>query len=244
MKLIDLTTTLRNQPGRVNPQIVPQSHEDIAIERARQIGIRPDQFPRPGVHFATEQITGAVHGSATHVDAPWHYGPESEGRPARTVDELPLEWFYGDAVVLDFSADQDGGDIEVADVERALGSYRVKPGDIILIRTDLLRSTEPERHLRLRQLTRASAGYLLDRGVRVIGVDFNSPDRSNSEELAKGHPERYYPAHHLGRDREYCIVELLTNLDQLPHDGFKVALFPLKIERGSGGWCRAVAFVP
>lgn len=58
-----------------------------------------------------------------------------------------------------------------------------------------------------------------------------------------GSPERYFPVHTYGRKREFCLVEMLTNLDVLPHHGFQVALFPVKIARGSGGWCRAVAFV-
>jgi kynurenine formamidase len=34
-----------------------------------------------------------------------------------------------------------------------------------------------------------------------------------------------------------------VNLDKLPPTGFKVALFPIKIRRGSGAWCRAVAIL-
>lgn len=32
-----------------------------------------------------------------------------------------------------------------------------------------------------------------------------------------------------------------TNLDRI---GFKIALFPIKVEKASGVWIRAVAFVP
>lgn len=243
VRLVDLTMTIANRPPRANPVIVPTEHRAAAIERAGQIGITPEQFPKPGIHFASEKITAIVHGSGTHVDAPWHYGPESDGRPARTIDQLPLEWFYGDGVVLDFSARQDGGELTPKDIEEALKGYALKPLDIVLIRTDLDKSSDPNKHLRMRELSRAAAEYLIDLGVRVIGVDAASPDRSNVEELKAGRTERYYPAHHLGRDREYCIVELLENLQELPHHGFKIALFPLKIEHGSGGWCRAVAFV-
>jgi len=40
--------------------------------------------------------------SGTHIDAPWHYNPVSEGKRAKTINEVPLEYFYGDGVVLDF----------------------------------------------------------------------------------------------------------------------------------------------
>jgi kynurenine formamidase len=34
-----------------------------------------------------------------------------------------------------------------------------------------------------------------------------------------------------------------VNLDKLPPTDFKVALFPIKIKRASGAWCRAVAIL-
>jgi kynurenine formamidase len=242
--LLDLTMSLANRPGRANPLIETISHEQAAVERSQQIGITPADFPIPGIHFGSERISAQVHGSATHVDAPWHYGPTTNGRLARSIDELPLDWFYGDAVVLDFSTRQDGGELTAMDIEDALAGYALKNGDIVLIRTDLDKLDDPQKHLRMRELSRPAAEYLLDRGVRVIGIDAASPDRSHSDELKAGRRDRYYPAHHLGREREYCIVELLTNLHLLPHHGFRVALFPIKVERGSGGWCRAVAFLP
>ena len=54
------------------------------------------------------------------VDAPWHYYPTSGGKKARTIDELPLEWFYGDGVVLDMRHKEQGGLISTEDVKAAL----------------------------------------------------------------------------------------------------------------------------
>jgi kynurenine formamidase len=39
-------------------------------------------------------------------------------------------------------------------------------------------------------------------------------------------------------------AEKLANLDKLPPFGFKISLFPIKIEKASGAWIRAVAYVP
>lgn len=243
MRIIDLSVTIRQREGRQNPRIERIDHATGATQRAAQFGISPSQFPVPGIHFAHERISAIVHGSGTHVDAPWHYGPTSEGAPARGIDELPLEWFHGPGVVLDMSARQDGGVMTADDVHAALNGHSLRPGEIVLIRTDLDKATDAGRDSRQRDLGRDAAVYLLDRGVRVIGVDARSPERPNSDALKAGQPERYLPVHHLGREREFCIVELLTNLHLLPPHGFTVSLFPIKIERGSGGWCRAVAFV-
>ncbi len=53
-----------------------------------------------------------------------------------------------------------------------------------------------------------------------------------------------WEAHFARIEREYCQIEKLANLDQIPRPfGFKVSCLPIKIQGGSGGWCRTVAFV-
>lgn len=45
--------------------------------------------------------------------------------------------------------------------------------------------------------------------------------------------------------KEYCQIEKLANLDQIPRPhGFYVSCLPVKIAGASAGWCRAVAMVP
>jgi len=52
------------------------------------------------------------------------------------------------------------------------------------------------------------------------------------------------PAHYAGREREYCHMEKMANFGAIPTaTGFTVACFPVKVHRGSGGWCRPVAIV-
>jgi kynurenine formamidase len=58
-------------------------------------------------------------------------------------------------------------------------------------------------------------------------------------------PNVLWPCHYVGREREYLHAEKLANLDQIPRPtDFQVFLFPVKVERATGGWCRAVAIVP
>ena len=52
-----------------------------------------------------------------------------------------------------------------------------------------------------------------------------------------------WEGHKAGREIGYCHMEKLSNLDALPDHGFKVACFPVKIERASAGWTRAVAII-
>jgi len=52
-----------------------------------------------------------------------------------------------------------------------------------------------------------------------------------------------WEGHKAGRHIGYCHIEKLHNLEQLPSTGFAVSCFPVKIERASAGWTRAVAII-
>ena len=81
-----------------------------------------------------------------------------------------------------------------------------------------------------------------------MGIDAPGWERSLAlmvAEYKSGKPKgEYWQAHLVGREREYCQIEGLANLDAIPKPyGFKVAVFPIKIYRGSGAWIRAVAIL-
>ena len=90
--------------------------------------------------------------------------------------------------------------------------------------------------------------WLLDQGIHVIGIDgwgFDRPAGAMLNDYLQTHDSStLLPAHMVGREREYCHIEKLANLDKIPVPyGFWVCCFPVKIERGSAGWVRAVALV-
>jgi kynurenine formamidase len=250
-KIIDLSVTIRN--GSFDPAqatIVYKSHEEVGLARAKELGVSPQDFPNPNEHMANEVVTLSPH-SGTHLDGSYHYGPTSEGRPATTVDEIPLEWCFGDGVVLDFGSKEPGEVIDVPDLEAELEriGYSLKPLDIVLIRTgnDRFFETRPDFVALQPGLTVEAVEWMLDRGIKVLGIDAFTIDRpipTMSRELQAGQKEKFFPVHYLGRRREYFHAEKLTNLDKIPRPfGFKVALFPVKIHRASAGWCRAVAIL-
>ena len=88
----------------------------------------------------------------------------------------------------------------------------------------------------------------LDTPDQVIGIDgwgFDRPAGAMLQDyLRTGDCAALLPAHMVGRDREYCHIEKMANLDKIPVAyGFWVVCFPIKVERGSAGWVRAVALV-
>lgn len=209
--------------------------------------VKPSDFP-DGVAMAWESIrTDSHHG--THVDAPLHYGPTTAGKPARSIERLPLEWFIGPGVRLDLRHKPAGALISVADLERAVAEidYEIQPNDIVMIWTGADRYWgRPEYLDRYSGLGAASTHWLLDKGVKVIGTDAWSLDRPprymGRDAVQTGDPSYLWPAHFVGREREYCQIEKLAHLGNLPTaTGYTVAAFPVAIQHASAGWTRAVA---
>lgn len=252
IRLIDLSLPVKNfamEGAGFVPQITYWDYNETARRRTSAHGLSPKDIPG-GIHLASEWVSLSTH-SATHVDAPSHYGPTSEGRPSRTIDQVPLEWCYGDGVLLDLTHKRAGEIISVEDLKAALEkiNHRLHPGEIVLIRTDATKHyDEHDFDLISPGLGRESLLWLLDQGIRTIGIDTNNLDVSGhymAQRLKEGDTKQWFQCHYLGREREYVQAEKLANLDQIPRPtGFQVALFPVKVEKASGGWCRAVAFVP
>jgi kynurenine formamidase len=89
--------------------------------------------------------------------------------------------------------------------------------------------------------------YLLERGVRITGTDawsWDAPfDFTQGRVAATGDYSLVWEGHKAGRERAYCHLEKLHNLEALPATGFKIACFPVKIRGASAGWTRAVAIL-
>src|SRR3989339_1106614 len=136
-KIIDLSVTVSLKGNlQVKPQIIYRRHEETPKFFSPAIGLRPEECPE-GKYCAVEVLTMGTH-NTTHLDAPYHFYPTSEGKPAKTIDQIPLEWCYGDGVVLDFHHKKKGYGITPKDLEESLAKikYTLKPFDIVLIRTD------------------------------------------------------------------------------------------------------------
>lgn len=200
--------------------------------------------------LSLEIVHSSVH-MGTHVDAPFHYGSASEGKPAKYINDLSLEWCYSDAVVLDFRYKKYPEIIEKKDVAEALKkiNYKLKPLDIVLFNTgaDKMVGT-PEYVTQYVGVSPVTVEYLLDQRIKMVGIDTLGLDRPCPDmfkEFIKTKDKRFlWPSHFLGRKREYAHMERLANLDKIPKPfGFKVSCFPVKVRDAGAGWCRAVAIL-
>ena len=249
-KFIDLSVTVVNNPpgSFIQSEIMYYSHEEGAKARGKALNLPEDFFLEN--RFAAEETAKLSTHAGTHLDAPWHYGPTSEGKPAKTIDEIPLEWCYGDGVVLDFSYKKAGELITVEDIQQALAqiNYKLKPFDIVLLRTDASKHYgEPGYEKMHPGMGRESTLWLIEQGIKVMGIDawgWDRPFGVMMKEYENGAKGVFWAAHFAGKEKEYCHLENLANLNLIPAAyGFKVAVFPVKIKGASAGWVRAVAIM-
>lgn len=250
MKILDLSVPVCTNPGEPVPVDVELTDH---VEGARVLGgahgLTTEDFP-DGYAISTERVTLSSH-CGTHIDAPLHYGPHSEGAPARTIDQLELNWFFGEGLLLRFDSDPARGPVSRAEVEAAVARSGRPPTERMIVLLDVGAAAKWSTHdyfTAFRGIDVAAIEYLLDAGVKVIGTDafgFDQPFGTMLDAWRETHSKDIlWPAHVLGRRREYFQVERLAGLDQLAESSvFKVACFPIRLAGCGAAWTRAVAIM-
>lgn len=252
MQFVDLSAPIAQSPPDLpeplRTEIESTDHAAGAAQIEALFGV-PARLLRDGEGWANDEFTKFGTHSSTHVDAPWHYNSTIQGRPAQRIDELPLEWFHGPGVVLDMTSKGDGAAITAAEVEAELErvGHLLEPLDIVLVNTgrDAFYHS-PDYMGRGPGVTAEATRWLYDHGVRVMGVDawgWDAPLYMQAQRaLERDEPGIFWEAHQL--DLAYSQIERLINLDRLPHTGFTVSCFPLRITGASAAPARVVAMIP
>jgi len=198
---------------------------------------RIPSFPQPRIRQITRipehranvtEIHMVVH-HGTHLDAPRHFIADGP-----TMDEVPLDRLYGPGVVWRFDA-PDRGLIDVADLERA--TPRMHPGDIVLIDTGRAQYINTDRYMNHACLTGEAAGWLVQHGAKIVGVDFPTPDLA----ARLRPPDFAFPVHYTLLSRGVLIAEHVTNCEQLAGHRIEIMFLGLNIAGSDGAPVRAVA---
>lgn len=199
-----------------------------------------------GWFYSSYRYSGAEHGG-THLDAPIHFAQDR-----LTSDELPLRSLIAPAVVVDVS-DRAQADyqVSVADLQEWESRYlRIPDGTILLIRTGWderyedrtaylgtsLTGPEAVAELHFPGLSPEAASWLIEnRKIAAFGLDTASIDYGQSAD---------FRTHVILYSENIPGFENVANLGMLPPVGSFVVALPMKIQGGSGGPLRIVAFVP
>jgi kynurenine formamidase len=251
MRFVDLSAPIAPSPPEtpepLRTDIAFQDHAAGAAQIEALLGV-PKRLLRDEEGWSTETFTNFGTHNSTHVDAPWHYNSTIAGERAQTIDELPLDWFFSDGVVLDMTAKADGDAVDVSDVEAELArvGHELKERDIVLVHTGRDANIADAGYIALGPgVTAAATHWLFERGVRVMGIDawgWDAPLHMQAQEAMERDERGVFWAAHQA-DLPYSQIERLVNLGELPPTGFKVACFPLRIVGGSAAPARVVAIL-
>jgi arylformamidase len=180
------------------------------------------------IGYNMSQISMATH-QGTHLDAPFHFYDDG-----KTIDQIPLDRFFGPAVLVDLAP---GGAIEAKrplTVEMfAAHEAKFRPGAKIVYRTGWDRMFgRAEYFVEYPTLTLEAAHWIAGKRIGLLGMDTPTPSTHWKEvHLVL-----------LKAGVEIVIVEGLTHLEQLP-ERFTLSTFPLNIKGRDGAPIRAVAIV-
>lgn len=162
-----------------------------------------------------------IHMSAhagTHVDAPRHFFDAGAG-----ADALPLDLLVGRTRVVEVTARHIGAE--------ELGAFDLREDVRVLIKTHNSRLWgSPEFHSDYVGVTESGARYLVDHGVKVVGVDYLSV-----EEFKKPGA----PAHHALLGGGTIIIEGL-NLREVEPGVYDMICLPLRVVGSDGAPARVV----
>ena len=188
LRIVDLSVPLAHMSASepLPARIHYIGHADEGLAQMQQFfGVTPaDLVYSDGQGWAIEEIQAITH-TGTHVDAPYHYGAMSEGKPARTIDQVPLEWCWRRASCSTCGTKRPGTLITVDDLSRALDriDYSLEPLDIVLLQTGADAAWVPD-YFRQPGLGHEGVLWLVEQGVRVIGIDAYTLDRPFADMVA------------------------------------------------------------
>lgn len=197
---------------------------DVTVPFSERLPVWPGDSPvqilRSTGVAAVSELRMSSH-AGTHLDAPAHFFPAG-----RTVDQLPLETLIGPAWVAACDTVQT---VTAAELDRASIPSGVER---LLIRTRNSAATaSPTAFDRdFAGLDPTAGAWLLDRRIRLVGVDGPSVDPFASDDFA---------VHRLLLANEVIIVENLR-LRDVSAGWHRLICLPLAYEGGDGAPVRAV----
>jgi len=225
MEVIDLTHTI---------------HDDIQVYPGD---------PRPSISRGLTHEKDYCHvdllrlGShtGTHIDAPYHFL-----KGGQRIDEIPVQRFVGDGVLIDVSAKSDRDLIQPGDVEPY--EDEIAQGDFVIFRTGRDKYFGTPKYYLHPYLSAEGARLLVKMGVSLVGVDALNVDPTyygsmDSDLPAKDLPdedEYGYPVHDILLGNDILIVENLCNLDKIKQVKGVYSFLPLKLKDSDGSPIRAV----
>lgn len=196
-----------------------------------QIAIRVEHLPigPPDSAIRLTHLAMATH-MGTHIDAPLHVLAGG-----RSIDQFPVDTFCGPGTVLDVRRE---GVVELGREELEAVGSDVRPGDIVLLHFGYAERFGDPGYFDHPYLSEGAADWLLDRGVRMVGVDTVTPDLPGAHRPVDYH----FPVHMKLLGREVLIMENVgPGMASLAGKRLEVVALPLPIRGADGSPVMAMA---
>ncbi len=180
-----------------------------------ELSIRLASSMAEGDESNVTQLCLGAH-AGTHIDAPFHFAPDGIG-----VDALPLEVLIGPCRVFDLTGEWEHlgrnalARCDFQGVSRALFKT---------INSNLWDQEEGLFQKTFIGLLPEGAAFLVDRGVRLAGIDYLSIEPFRSP----GHP-----THHILLRNGVVVLEGL-NLKEVPAGDYELIALPIKVKGADG----------
>lgn len=203
---------------------------DISLDISPQMPVWPGD-PSVKLERVVDMETGGAYNlthlamsvhSGTHLDAPYHF----LGGKSMTVESLPLKTLTGRAYVLHLP------DVSLID-EHALENAEIPPRTRrLLLKTrnsQLWAKGETEFHTDFVGISPDGARFLVDRGVKLVGVDY----------LSVAPYKQGAPTHQILLQAGVVVVEGL-DLSHVTQGRYTLHCLPLKLVGSDGAPARAI----
>lgn len=203
------------------------SYTDISPEISEALAVFPGdvKYKRDrsydvdkGDHMTLSSVETTLHIGA-HADGPIHYRKGEEG-----IGERSLDYYMGPCQVVDLSSVLVKGSKIVGE------DFKDFPFETsrILIKTDSYDHNKWSDDFA--SLSRTALKVLIEKGVKLVGIDTPSIDQADSKDLE---------CHNIVADNNMAVLEGL-NLRDVSEGKYQLIALPLRIKNGDASPVRAI----
>jgi len=173
--------------------------------------------PDPETEWHIAHLFSTSTHCGTHLESPYHWTKEG-----KDVASLPLESLIGPAIKLDFSRKKAGESITLEEIRESCKG-KLRKGDMVFLQTDHGKLWGTDKYwLNSPSLSTQAAEWLVDKGVKLVGIDAPRLDRFS------GKGRERYVIHEILHGNNVLVIENLANLEEFKNRGTAFVL-PMKI---------------
>lgn len=161
----------------------------------------------------------------THIDFPAHVI-----RGGKTSSDFPVQSLIGPGIVIEVAAEETKKELEIS--REFIRSQKILKNDFVFFKTTNSELSSKEFTKNFVHLSVSAADELINKNVKIVGIDYLSVDGLHDEKLS---------VHHKLLSKDILIVENL-NLKNVPNGRFReIAIAPLNVPDMDGLPVRVLA---